>query len=109
MKMRTFLLLLLAACAQNTVRREKLIVAPVVVANNVCTSGAVNAEVNGKQMTCRRRTEVGTYLAHCVCWDAAYSEEDGLQAQRTMRLGMPIDACGSSASCELQGQVGGLH
>jgi hypothetical protein len=108
--MQTSLLLLLAACAQNTVRLEKAVPAPVVVANKICearTSGAVTAEVNGRQMTCQRQTETGSYISQCVCVDAAYAEHQRLQAQGMLRQGMPIDACGGSASCLMQGQVGG--
>ncbi|HEY2029859.1 MAG TPA: hypothetical protein VGH20_11700 [Myxococcales bacterium] len=104
------LFVLLVACAQNTVRREKPIPAPVVLANKACparSAGAVTAEVNGKRMTCQRQTETGSYLGQCVCWDAAYAEQQRLQAQGIQRQGMPIDACGGSASCLMQGQVGG--
>lgn len=110
MKMQTLSFVLLIPCAESSVRREKPVPSPIVLANEDCpatSNGAVTAEVNGQRLTCHREVETGSHLGQCVCWDAAYAEEQRLEAQGLERQGMPIDACGGSASCLMQGQVVG--
>jgi hypothetical protein len=78
--MRAFLIVvILAGCSKDAVRKETIVALPVVLPLYMCPQpGTVATSLGqeGERMVCERQLPIGSHLPHCVCRD------EGLTAQQ---------------------------